>query len=462
MKNILFIKKTEYSMLFNLKNINKILVLITIVSIMFSLQKGSFTRNFIPNAFQISLVLSLIFTAFYVLKNNKIKDFFMSVPKKILLAIGIFYSTILLGWGVALVFLDIPTTLHTILDFGTFTMGMALFFLVSFYAKDDKRYAGWCLFALFIPNAHLLYFFITHGFVGYWGVPTDGSLDYVLDPNILSKTLLVPALFFISMSLYSLKDKNWRMIIGYMVGASVFSLLVFWTVSRGASLSLLVGSIFIWFVFSFKDFTWKKFISGGVVLVIILSTGHALLRNNTKQAIYTKASYTVILPDTVQETLTPANENISFLSKVKNVPNITKEDIKADSRIDLRFLIWYFYPQYIIEHPLGIGPNASWDFGFTDKNGSHIYVGPDSTYLVVGLWGGILGIISYLYIIGSAVIDLFKKWRTSSDAMSLVLLGILFTLSAALFFDGMLSLYAYYIVLALSFIVINTPKQNEH
>lgn len=114
-----------------------------------------------------------------------------------------------------------------------------------------------------------------------------------------------------------------------------------------------------------------------------------------------------------------------------------------------------------MQHPFGVGPNNSWDFGFQDANGAHIYVGPDSTYLIVCLWGGIIGIMSYLYIIGSAFAELWKKWKKSCDAYTLALLGILFTLVVALFFDGNMSLYWFYVILALAFLSTGNPKNDE-
>lgn len=433
------------------REINKIVLLATIASLSFNLEKGSFSRNFIPSPFQILLVLSIVLTIIYVLKNHQIKDFFLSIPKKILIAVCCLYFSIFLGWIISILFLGIPTTIHTILDFGTFTMGMVLFFLVSFYGKDDKKYARWCLYSLFIPNIYLLIFFLTHGFVGYWGVPTDLSLDNVLDPNILSKTLLVPAMFFIGMSLYTLQNKNWQVLTRYIALASIFSMLVFWTVSRGALLSLVAGSIFVLAVLFFKEFSWKNLFLGGLIISFILLFGHLMLPKNTKQAINVKVANTTTLP-------VSNSENNSYIDKIINIPNITKSDIKKNSYIDIRYLIWYFYPKYIFQHPFGVGPNSSWDFNFKDKEGVHIYVGPDSTYLMVCLWGGLLGIISYLYILWRAFIGLWKK---TFDSNSLILIGILFTLSVALFFDGIMSLYWFYIILALSFLDIGTLNKNE-
>lgn len=417
------------------KRINKIVLLVTLVLLANNLEKGSFSRHFIPSLFQILLVLSVLLTVIYILKEHKINDFFNSIPRKIWLAIAGFYFLTLVGWAIAIFSLGIPTTLTTILDFGTFTMGIILFILVSFYIKGDQAYTKWCLYAILIPNFHLLYYFFTHGLVGYWGVPNDFSLDKVLDPNILSKTLLVPTMFFISMTLFSLKNKKWWVTSIYVACASVSAMMIFWTVSRGAALSLLLGALVTWLVFLFRGFTWKKFFVGGLLILLILLLGYAMIPHGSKQAISLKTSNTFTLP----------------AASGGKVSNVTVAEIQKLPQTESRLLIWHFYPIYILQHPFGVGPNSSHDFNFHDKNGVHIYVGPDSTYLIACLWGGLLGLVVYLYIVWSGFVEGWKKWKKSFDPISLALLSIVFTLSVALFFDGMLSLYWLYVVLALSF-----------
>lgn len=418
------------------KAINKTVLLATIIALATNVQKGSFTRTGMPSPFQALLVVSIILTIIYVLKSHRVKDFFDSLPRKIWFAIGGFYAATLIGWGIAIVVMDMPTTLHTILDFGTFTMGVTLLLLVAFYAKGDYIYAKWCLYASFIPNIYLVHYFLTHGLVGYWGVTNDFSLDKILDPNILSKVLLVPAIFFISLALFALKDKKWWHVGTYMALGSAFAMSIFWTVSRGGIVSLAVGAFATWIVFSIRNFTWKKTILSGLLVLIILSVGYVINPKGTLQAIALKATNTFTLP--------PTSEG--------RISNVTVEEIRMLPQTESRLLIWYFYPRYILKHPFGVGPNASQDFNFQDKNGTHIYVGPDSTYLVVALWAGFLGLGIYLYIMWNAFAALWKKWKKSYDGITLALMGILFTLLTVLFFDGNMSLYWLYIVLALAFV----------
>jgi hypothetical protein len=415
--------------------INKIVLLATIASLSTNLEKGSFSRHFIPSLFQILLVLSILLTLIYVLKERRAKEFFNSVSKKIWIAIGSFYLLVFIGWGIAIFSLGIPTTLTTILDFGTFTMGIVLFFLVSFYSKNDPKYSKWFLYALLIPNLHLLYYYATHGLVGYWGVTNDFSLDKVLDPNILSKTLLVPSMFFMSMALCAWnKGKQWWVTCSYMLLASIAVMMVFWTVSRGAAVSLVVGTAFTWLVFSFRDFTFKKAFTGAVIVAVILFIGYSINPHDTKKAFSVKTNDTFTLP-------AATNGHVS---------DVTVAEIQKLPQTESRLVIWHLYPSYILHHPFGVGPNSSHDFDFHDKDGAHIYYGPDSTYLIVALWGGLLGLVVYFYIGWSSFVVLWKKWQDNSTVMTLALSSILFTLSVALFFDGIMSLYWFYIVLALS------------
>ncbi|MEO5646615.1 MAG: O-antigen ligase family protein [Candidatus Paceibacterota bacterium] len=417
--------------------VNKIVLICTIVAIAFNLQKGSFSRYHIPNLFQILMVLSVLLTFFYLLKEHKVKDFFNAIPKKILIAIICFYGLIFIGWAIAIFYLAIPTTLTTILDFGTFTMGIILFFLVSFYSKGDQLFARRSLYAILIPNVHLLYYFLTHGWVGYWGVTNDFSLDKVLDPNILSKTLLVPTMFFISLALFSLSNKNkkWWTPVLYGVLGILAATLVFWTISRGAAVSLLFGAFVTWVIYISREFTWKKFFIGGIIVLAIISVAYSITPRATKQATLLKTANTFTLP----------------ASSGGSVANVTVAEIQKLPQTESRLIIWHLYPKYILQHPFGVGPNSSHDFNFHDKDGVHIYFGPDSTYLIIGLWGGLLGLAVYFYIVGSAFAELLRKLKRSPSAIILALFGILFTLTVALFFDGMLSLYCFYIILALSF-----------
>ncbi|MEJ0001578.1 MAG: O-antigen ligase family protein [bacterium] len=415
--------------------INKVLLLVTLVCLIFNNQKGSFARHFTLSPFQVMFLVTAVATIIYVISNRHIRDFFCSVSRKIWTAIMLFYLSTLVGWAIAVLFMHMPVTLFTILDLGTFTMGIIIFLLVSFYAKNDETYARLCLYAILVPNAYLVYYFLTNGVVGCWGFSTECVLGSILNPNPLSKTLLVPALFFMSMSLFAVQGKKWKKAAIHVLLASLFAMVVFWSVSRGATISLLFGAMFAGMVFSFHKFTWRKLCMSGAVILVILLLAHFMLPRNTQQAIVTKFEHTGHLP--------PGSQG--------KVANVTADDVRRLPNTEARLLVWHFYPRYVVEHPFGIGPNGSHKFTFLDKQGNRIgAVGPDSTYLYAAIWGGFAGLASYLYIVGTAFVELRKKLKKNFDRTSFAVLSILFALSVVLFFDAMLSLYWYYVILALA------------
>lgn len=414
--------------LVSLKEINKILLLVALISLAY--KRGHFSGTLIPSPFQIFFVLSVILTVIYLLKNNQVKDFFLSVPKKILIAVGCLFFSVVIGWIVADFFVGIPTVTATILDFGTFTISIMLFFLISFYIKGDERYSKWYLYSLFIPNFYILYYFLTHGIVGYWGVLNDNSLNGIVDPNVNSKIMLIPALFFASMSLFSFVNKKWWETSGYMILSSLFSALIFWTVSRGSALSLILGLTLIWLIFSIREFTWKKFFTGGSIIFLILFLGYTSIPQGTKQEFYTKIVNTGSLP-----------------TDTAGIHIITTDELRGTPRSEVRILEWVFFIKYALHYPLGIGPSSS----STDyQNESYVQLRPGNTYLQIWLWGGILGIVSFLYILWSAFVALWIKWKKFFDAKSLALFGILFALSIAIIFDASLYFYWFFIILAVS------------
>ena len=105
-------------MKFSLEKINKNLLLLALVSLIY--RKGAFFDSLIPKPFEVILVILSVITAVYLIRENKIKDFFLSVPKKILIAFGCLLFSILFGWGVGAAFNGIHSNFNTILEFGTF------------------------------------------------------------------------------------------------------------------------------------------------------------------------------------------------------------------------------------------------------------------------------------------------------------------------------------------------------
>ncbi len=417
------------------KDINKIVLVITIASLAY--KRGHFAGTYIPSPFQMLFVLLLVLTTIYILTNLSVKEFFRSFPRKILIAAGCLYASVLLGWAIGSTFLGIPTTVSTIQDFGTFTISLLIFLLVFFYTKDDQRYARWCVYALLIPNIYPFYFFITHGFVGYWGVLNDGSLSGIVDPNLYSKTLLLPALFFIGASLFAAKNKKWGITIGSAIIASLYSMLILWTASRGSAVSLIAGAALLWAVFSFRKFSWKKSLGTAVLIFMIFSLGYSLLPQGTQRELYIKLTHTGSLPRSADGTLATIVSN----------PNVTLEELGATPRTDVRIYEWSYFLKYGFFHPLGVGPSAS---SVNYQKDGDLQLRPGNTYIQVWLWGGVFALAGFVYIIRGAFAALWLRLRRNFEVMPLALLASLLALSIAIIFDASLYFYWYFIVLALA------------
>lgn len=422
--------------LFSLGHMNKILVFITLVSL--SYKRGHFSGTLIPAPFQILLILSLILTTVYLLKSHQVKKFFLSIPKKIWLAVGGLFFSVLLGWVIGEFFVGMPTSTATILDFGTFTISLIMFLLVLFYTKNDEKYAKWYLYALFIPNLSILYYFLTHGIVGFWGVPNDGSLTGIVDPNVSSKALLIPALFFITKSLFAFKNNQWWRTLGYALLASVASMMIFWTLSRGSILGMIIGMLLIFVLYSVRNFSWKNFLGGIAIVFVIVSVGYIIVPHGVKGELHTKIVNTGQLP---------VAPGVPIADIVKDPVIVTTEELQATPRSEVRILEWSYFIKYALLHPLGVGPTSS---SIDYQSGADLQLRPGNTYIQVWLWGGIIGTISFLYLVYRAFRGLWMRWKNSQDQHALALLGILFALSITITFDASLYFYWFFIILALS------------
>jgi len=384
---------------------NKGLLFLALLSLIY--RNGSFTHSF-PNPFEIIFVLLCLFTFVYLIKNNKIKEFFLSIPRNILIAIGCLVFSILLGWIVAVFLKDIPFARNNVLEFGGFMIGLGIFFLILFYTKNDDKYFKKYLYALLLPTFYV-FFILFPDLTYYFNLQNDGTfLGLTYNPNIISKLLLIPAMFFITYSLFELKNK-WRKI-GYIIVSATIIALLFWTSARGALVSVTLASVLVWLIFSLHSFSWKKLFYSGLIVFVIFLTGFAI---------------------------TPYGSQY----------NVTKHIIINDFKNESRLQFWPLYFYETIRNPVGFGPNTHMNIPY--KYGNHV-IGPHNTYINIWLWGGLLGLLSFLYILFSAFNNLKMKLKYNFSSTTLALIGILCALSFSVFFDDSLQFYWFWIILALS------------
>ena len=426
----------------SLEEINKNLVLVALLALIYRM--GNFYNTFIPKPFEIIVLLIVLLAFVDVLKNNKLKEFFFAIPGDIRIAFICLIFSVLIGWGVSLL-KGIPTTFNTVLEFGTFMFSLSIFLLILIYTRNDKNYIKIYFYALLLPAVYAVFVFFPK-VAFYLGLGNDGTfLGLTMNPNIISKILLIPAFFFITYSLF--KSENKWLKAGYIaVSISLVSLL-FWVASRGGLISLLLASIFVWLVFSLHNFTWKKLFYSGLLIFVILAAGFALTPETGKHRV-------------ILRTLYPSgSDNLSYvLTKNKPASEVIAKffNDKADGPVlvyfgrETRFQIWPFYLKQVLMSPLGIGPNTHFSFNLIDYAGEYINSGPHNTFLQIWQWGGLLGMLSFLYIFISAIKNLAVKLKADFNPEALAMLGALFAVSVSMMFDDSLSFFWFFIILALA------------
>lgn len=435
------------------EKINKTVFLTAIVLLLF--RSGNFYNSFIPKPYEVLFVVVLLLTIFYILLRNKTKSFFLSLPKKVWIAIFLLVISILIGWCVGLYAKQIPTTFNMILEFGTFSIGLLSLLLVAFYVKNDSRYHRWYLYALLVPVIYSV-FVILHGLTPSFLLASDGNFTgFTTNVNIVSKILLIPTMFFITYALFESKNKKLKL--GYIVLAILLTALLFWISSRGALLSLFFGAVFIWIVLSVQDFQWKTAISRAGIIILILILGftlapsirqrvaiNRLLNSDSHQTSYVVLQHQSLFSIVKNSIHTPIHTPPATIASSVSTPN--EPAVPSETRLE----IWPYYLHIILRNPFGFGPDTHMQSHFINKNGETLSSGPHNTYLEIWLWGGILGIVNFLYIISYAFNRLRLSLLQKYDFIPLALITILFSLCIAIMFDDSLSLYCFWIVLGLA------------
>ncbi|MBI2627536.1 O-antigen ligase family protein [Candidatus Nomurabacteria bacterium] len=432
-----------------LEQFNKNLILLALVALIY--RKGNFYNTFIPKPFEIILVLIMLLALIDLIKNKKFKDFFLSIDKKIWIALSCLMASIFVGWLVAVFLKNVPINLNVILEFGTFIISVSIFVLVLFYTKNDENCAKKYLYALLLPAGYII-FVLFPEWTEYLKLENMGTfLGFTMNPNIISKILLIPALFFITHSLFSYPNK-WRKY-AYVAISCLLVALLFWVASRGGLVSLVLSFIFVWLIFSFNNFNWKKLFYSGIIIFLIFLIGFIITPQTSKQRIFLKALYPSISDEASYKTV--KDKSVTEIA-IKFVDNTSNKHIFIYPAREDRFQIWPFYLRYLLENPFGIGPNTHLSFYLTGYDGQYLNSGPHNTFLQIWLWGGLLGILSFIYIFISAYKNLFAKLKSNFNPEALALLGILFALSVSVMFDDSLSFFWFFIILALALRYENT------
>ena len=424
------------------EDINRNLLLLAVISLLFRI--GNFYNTFIPKPFEGILVFVILFTFADLVINKKFKEFFNAIGKKNVVALFLLCLSVLIGWCVGVFIKGISPNFNVILEFGNFVISITVFVLILFYTRNSEKYQKMYVYALLLPVGYAV-FVVIPSLADYLGLTNDGTfLGLTINPNIVSKILLIPALYFITYSLFEFKNKWIKT--GYVAVSCGMVALLFWVSSRGGLVSLALSFVFLLLIFSLHRFSWKKLFYGGSMLLAIFLIGFMITPGSGKQRVILRALYP------------SGSEHSSYVSvQDKSATSVVQKFIKDKSGApvfvytdrETRFQIWPFYLSYILENPLGIGPNTHFSFYLTDNNGEYINSGPHNTFLQIWLWGGLLGILSFMYIFVHAWKNLRNVLQSNFNPATLALAVILFGVSVSIMFDDSLSFYWFFIILAL-------------
>lgn len=432
----------------NLEDLNKKLLVFAIISLLF--RKGSFAIYHVPKPFELIISLIILLTFIDLILNRKFKEFYLSISRNIRILLISLFTSILLGWVVSLI-KDIPTTFNMVLEFGSFVIAIIVFLLVIFYTRNDQVYLKRYFYALCVPVIYALCV-IFPPTVNYFNL-TNGVnfLGFTNNENIISKMLIIPTIFFIVATLFENK-KTWLKLI-YILVSSLLISLFFWVASRAALISLFAGAMFIWLIFSFYKFQWIKLFKNGLIVLFIILLGFLFSPNLVKKV----AMGRILNFDKTQSYEYSNLKNVTLHEIIDESYLVTKIEgnKKIDNQIDdgksleTRFEFWPVYIKYILNNPLGIGPNTHITLDYIYR-GERIHLGPHNTYLQVWLWGGFVGLFCFLNLLILIFRKLKDQLNLNFNIINLTLLGVVFTIAFVINANDSLQLFLLWIILALS------------
>lgn len=421
-----------------LEQINKFLLQLALALLVF--RNGSFGASGIPKLFESCMIVLVLLTAAHLVLNRKVGEFFAAIPRKIWGALGIFYGTTILGWILAVTIFQIPSTTNMVYEIGMFSVAVVTFLLILFYSRNDREYVYQCFYSLLIPGLFVIFAFLP-GVAYRFGLARDAAFNGFADNvEIVCKLLLIPAMYFIVQSIS--KGKHWWYRALYIVIAIAMTTLVIWTTQRAALLALIVASGVVWLLTIQKQ--WKRAVLNAVILVVIAVLGFLLVPQIGK-----KASVNRVLN-------TDAKQSNYEQIKEKTVVELIEESaVVSDTKVDVadtepRVRIWGYYINKTIEAPFGLGPNTHMEATISHPRRTFVNPGPHNTYLQAWLWGGVLGLLSIVYILIVACKRLYERFRETQSSDILAVLGALVAFSIAIFFNDNLPSYWWWALLAIS------------
>lgn len=456
----------------SLEKVNKILMMVALASL--AIRSGNFYMTYIPKPFEILFVMIVSLTIIDIVKNKKLKEFWNSLPKNIWLALGTLVLSILMGLFITIFIKGVPLNFYMVTEFGRLLIAMGLFVLIFFYTREDKKLIKKFLIAIISPILYIV--LLAHpqyAFSYDYAHVSDGRFyGFSSNVNTISKLLLMPAMFFMSYSLFWLKGKWQRL--GFILLSAGSVALLLWAASRGALLALIVGLFAIFALFVARNFSFKEVARASTIILSIFILGFLFTPYSGKQVVLNRVlnkdtdqtHYQWLkdraLKDIVLDSFSSKNsekedddkaiEIIDYGDEI-NSKTIVKAEydgrpINASVIVgvpvpETRAIIWPFHIKQAIENPFGVGPGFNTHIKvFMPQVGDYVGTGSHSSFIEQWLWGGIIGLVSFCYILFRAGQNLkIKIGRKDNDAMIVALAGIFIALIVAIFFDDSSKLF---------------------
>jgi hypothetical protein len=424
----------------SLEKINKYILFIALTLLIY--RKGSFSQS-IPNPFEMLVALLTLLTFLDLVINKKFKEFFLSIPKVVWTVLSIMVLSILIGWFLAYIHY-LPSSFNMVLEFGSFGLSVATFILILFYTRNDERFTNLYTYAFLVPVIFMIFLFLDT-FAYQIGLGRDGTFSGLTpNLNIFSKTVLIPSIFFYTNVLFE-TDKRKKMLFAILAAGS--SALVFWAAERGAILSMSIGILFAWILYILKDFQWKKTIQTGLTIVGIIILSFLIVPSHGKKVVLNR-----VLNTDEGHIGYVGLKDISVKEVVINSINDTQPEVVTEKKYpaDSRLVIWPHYLSIVKEHPQGIGPNTHVDAIIPYRNVTFYSPGPHNSYLQILLWGGVVALLSFLYLLWYIYKHLFNRIKEGITPRVVALFGIVIAFSVSIIFNDSIHFYWFWAMLALA------------
>lgn len=486
MNNLHLWVKNNFS---SLERINKILMMVALA--LLAIRSGNFYITHIPKPFEFLFIVIVSLTIIDVVKNNKFKEFFNSIPRNIRVALGLLFLSVLIGLSITIFIRGVPLNFYMLTEFGRLMIAAMLFMLILFYTREDKSLVKKFLFAIISPILYVvLLMYPEYAFSHDYAHISDGRFyGFSGNVNTISKLLLMPAMFFISYSLFWSKSK-WQKIIFILLSAGSVALLL-WAASRGALLALAVGLLAVFALFMARNFFFKEIVKAGVIILSIFILGFLFTPYSGKQVVLNRmlnkdtdqTHYYWLkdrtLKDIVADSFSKKNQEKEDVSQVDNpIKEEVGQSVDSDKGINLktivkaeydgrpintsviagvpvpetRAIIWPFHIKQALKNPFGVGPGFNTHIKvFMPQVGDYVGTGSHSSFIEQWLWGGVVGLVSFCYILFKAGQNLrIKIGRKDHDVMIVALAGIFIALIVAIFFDDSSKLFWVWAISALA------------